>query len=116
MSALILSTDLACLSTVTGTAELHGYTVEGAMSPAALLQKAAGCRLVLLDLNSPGVDPAALLPKLRELQPSPAVVAFGPHVHEARLAAACAAGCEEVLTRGQFHQRLAEVLARYLGP
>lgn len=114
MSAVILTTDLACLSTVTGTAQLHGYTVAAAMSTAALLEKAAGSRLVLLDLNSPGVDPAAILPKLRELKPAPAVVAFGPHVHEAKLAAARAAGCDDVLTRGQFHQRLAEVLGRYL--
>jgi CheY-like chemotaxis protein len=115
MSAVLLTTDLACLSAVTGTAKARGYSVVAAMSPAALLEKAPGCRLVLLDLASPGVDPSALMPRLQKLTPAPAVVAFGPHVHEKNLAAAKEAGCDEVLTRGQFHRDLPEVLQRHLG-
>jgi len=34
------------------------------------------------------------------------VVAFGPHVHEERLAAAREAGCDEVLSRGEFFARV----------
>jgi hypothetical protein len=34
------------------------------------------------------------------------VVAFGPHVHEERLAAARNAGCDEVVSRGEFFARL----------
>jgi CheY-like chemotaxis protein len=114
MSAILLTTDLACLSAVTGTAKMHGLVVDAAMSLAALLEKAAGRRLVLLDLASPGVDPAQLVPRLRSMHANIAIVAFGPHVHEARLLAAREAGCDEVVTRGQFHRQLAEILRRYL--
>ena len=100
MSAILLTSDLACSSKLTGAASQAGFSMAVAMSPVALLEKAAGCRLVLLDLNSPGVDPVELVPKLRSLHPSPAaIVAFGPHVHESKLNAARDAECDEVLTR-----------------
>lgn len=115
MSAILLSSDLACSSKVSGAASQAGFSLAVAMSPAALLDKAAGCRLVLLDLNSPGVDPGELVPELRALQPPPdVIVAFGPHVHELKLNAARDAECDEVLTRGQFHNQQAELLRRYL--
>jgi hypothetical protein len=40
------------------------------------------------------------------------VIAFGPHVHEDRLAAARAAGCDSVLSRGQFFSQAENVLGR----
>jgi hypothetical protein len=42
------------------------------------------------------------------------LVAFGPHVQEARLQAAADAGCAPVLSRGQFNARLTEYLADWL--
>jgi hypothetical protein len=41
----------------------------------------------------------------------PQVVAFGPHVHETLLVAAEAAGCDLVLSRGQFFSRLDEIVS-----
>lgn len=41
-------------------------------------------------------------------------VAFGPHVQEARLQAAAAAGCDPVLSRGQLNARLDLFLAEWL--
>jgi hypothetical protein len=38
------------------------------------------------------------------------IIAFGSHVHEARLACAEQAGCDLVLSRGQFSARPAEYL------
>ena len=38
------------------------------------------------------------------------VVAFGPHVHEQRLAAARDAGCDLVVSRGQFFSQLETIL------
>ena len=115
MSAVLLTTDLACLSSVTEMAKFYGLSVEPAMSPAALLKEDAGRRLVLLDLNSPGIHPAELVPQIRSLQPSAVIIAFGPHVHEVKLSAARAAGCDEVLTRGQFHRTLGQILRHYVG-
>lgn len=46
--------------------------------------------------------------------PSTPIIAFGPHVHEQKLAAARQAGCTAVLTRGQFHRDIAGVLRSHL--
>jgi hypothetical protein len=49
---------------------------------------------------------------LRDLDNPPRkIVAFGPHVHEAKLAAARSAGCDEVISRGRFHAELIEIVA-----
>ena len=70
--------------------------------------------LVLLDLNTPGVNLADLIPALRDAaNPPRSIIAYGPHVHEDRLAAAAAAGCDEVLTRGQFNARMDDLLAKW---
>jgi CheY-like chemotaxis protein len=55
---------------------------------------------VVIDLETPGVDIADLVVAIRP-QGDLRVVAFGPHVHAARLEAARAAGCDAVLSRGQ---------------
>jgi CheY-like chemotaxis protein len=115
MAAVLLTADLACSSKVAGAAVRTGRRVEIAMSVAALIEKGAGAELVILDLMSPATDPIGLLPKLRALAPPPIIVmAFGPHVNEERLAAAREAGCDEVISRGQFHSRLDELLSKYV--
>jgi len=38
------------------------------------------------------------------------VIAFGPHVHEKRLEAARRAGCDVVVSRGQFFAQLNTIL------
>jgi len=95
-----------------------GDQLETALSADALIAKLTGAAVpgavVLLDLNSPGVDPAAVVPRLKSLpQPPQAIIAFGPHVHEQKLAAATAAGCDVVLTRGQFDSQMRELLAKF---
>jgi CheY-like chemotaxis protein len=115
MAAVLLTADLACSSKVAGAAARTGRSVEIAMSVAALIEKGAGAELIILDLMTPAADPIELLPKLRALAPpSNTVLAFGPHVNEERLAAAREAGCDEVITRGQFHSRLDELLSKYV--
>src|SRR5260221_690268 len=107
---LFLTADLVFSSRVAAVAERLGARMQLVSAPAVLLEKltAAGDRpVVLLDLNTSGFDPQTLVPELRRGTPAPvAVIAYGPHVHEARLAAAVAAGCEPVLTRGQFNARM----------
>ena len=56
---------------------------------------------VVIDLETPGLDIAALMSGLPAVD-KPRVVAFGPHVHERLLNAARDAGCDAVLTRGQI--------------
>jgi len=113
MTVLLFTTDLACSSRVTGEGNARGVPVAVAMSAGALLEKSAGCRLVLLDLNSPGVDPSELVPALSAHDPVPTIIAFAPHVHETKLQSATIAGCHQVLTRGQFHSQVGEILQKY---
>jgi hypothetical protein len=71
--------------------------------------------VALLDLNSPGVNPVVVVPQLKALaNPPKAIIAFGPHVHEAKLADAKAAGCDLVLTRGQFDAQMDKLIADFL--
>ncbi len=86
------------------------------MSADELLTAAAqrGPNSVFLDLSMPNIDVAALVRDLRNLElPPERIVAFGPHVHGPLLQQAKHAGCDEVLTRGQFHANLEAVL---IGP
>lgn len=118
MSTLALISDLMMQSHVSGAATRAGASLEIVGTADALLAKAEAGQpnLVILDLSHPGLEPGELMPRLKELIPSGAVtVAFGPHVHQQRLAAASAAGCELVISRGQFHAQTEEILKRYAG-
>ncbi len=71
----------------------------------------AGCGVVIADLDALGTDPAPAVAAL--VRAGVAVLAFGPHVEGARLAAARAAGAV-VLPRSAFLERLPELLATVL--
>lgn len=71
-------------------------------------------KVILIDLSISGLDAAHLVPQLRKLSPPPgAILAFGPHVHRVKLAAARDAGCDEVFSRGEFNSRKEKILADY---
>jgi DNA-binding response OmpR family regulator len=113
MSVVLLSADLSVSSASVGAAARAGTTLKTAFDVATLLShvRAEPTRLVIIDLGTPRIDPAQLVRDLRELPgQNPRIVAFGPHVHEQKLAAARAAGCDEVLTRGQFHSHLDDII------
>ena len=115
-TVLFLTADMMFLPQLSGAGKVHGCDVQLAMNPSALIEKAgaAAVALVILDLGTPGLDTRDLVPKLRALeQPPKAIIAYGPHVHEARLAAAAEAGCNEVFTRGQFNAQMSAILQRY---
>jgi hypothetical protein len=61
-------------------------------------EDAAGAACVVVDLASHG----ASLPAIRAAAPHARLVAYGPHVDEAALAAADAAGADAVLPRSRF--------------
>ncbi len=72
-------------------------------------------RMVLIDLNTPALDLASLVPAIRTAAPEAVIVAFGPHVHTERLRAAREAGCHAVLTRGQLVSGLPDLLSQLDG-
>ncbi|MGE0607194.1 MAG: hypothetical protein AB7O62_08890, partial [Pirellulales bacterium] len=80
-----------------------------AWNPAQLAEKSADASLVLLDLAA-RFELADVMAELQSRSPRPKVIAFGPHGQVDRLQAAAAAGCDAVLSRGEFHARLGEIL------
>ena len=106
MNVLLVTTDLLAASQFEGAASSAGAKLITA-SPKKAVEKVASTAagVVVLELASPLGDVAALVGALKQLNPPPAVIAFGPHVQEAKLQAAADAGCDEVLTRGQFHRK-----------
>ncbi|MEX2141951.1 MAG: hypothetical protein WD894_21980 [Pirellulales bacterium] len=115
MSVLFLSSDLVFSSRLAGAGQRLGVAVSAVSSIDAAVARVHGdsIGLVILDLSSANVDPQVAVSRLRESQPDLAVIAYAPHVHENRLRAAAAAGCTEVLTRGQFDRQIEDLLVRY---
>lgn len=115
LPGLLLTRDLFFSSRITGTAAALGLKVEVAPTAAAACDqlKSADFGCLFVDLGDAAVNIAELLPAL-PAEHRPPVVAFGAHVAEQRLQDAAAAGCDEVLTRGQLSSRLPDLLKKYL--
>ena len=118
MLIVFFTTDLLFPSRVGGVARRHGVAMEIVTSAESLFTKIDDDHerplVVLLDLNCSVVDAAQIVPRLKSLSHPPAIIAFGPHVHEAKLGAARDTGCDLVLTRGQFDAQMEAILTRYL--
>jgi CheY-like chemotaxis protein len=113
MSALALISELAMGSQVAAAAKRAGAEVELVSSEQAMIAGAERLRpsLAIVDLGHPGLDVRALFERLKPLLPPGATsIAFGPHVHKERLAAAREAGFGLVISRGQFHAEMDEIL------
>ncbi|NIP84466.1 MAG: hypothetical protein GTO03_02475 [Planctomycetales bacterium] len=110
----MLSSDLLIASQAAAAATAAGAEFAHAPSAAAVQQQLDQhpADLIAIDLASCEKSLEQLVPQLRQLAPAALqIVAFGPHVHHARLAAARAAGCDQVLTRGQFHAEMQQLFA-----
>jgi DNA-binding NarL/FixJ family response regulator len=109
MHAVLLTGDLMVASRVAGAAARVGVSLETAatVERAVALCEQGRARLVLVDLSAPALKPRELVERLASVATvRPRIVAFGPHVHEALLSAAREAGCDEVVSRGEFFARL----------
>lgn len=109
---LILSDDLLDSSRIAGHAKAAGFEAMTCRDSAALL--AAIDRqpsLALIDLHNPGLAIESVVPALQGA--GVRVIGFGSHVDVARLKAARAAGCDEVLPRSAFFEGLE---AKLTGP
>lgn len=111
---LLFSRDLMFISRMTGTASQLGKQVDVVGQWEDLLQRAAegsfGC--LFLDLSISGLDLPEIVSRMRDLGIK--TVAFGAHVQTEQLAAAEAAGCDEVHPRSRFSAQLPQILARCL--
>lgn len=118
MTVILVSNDLMAASNIRGAAQSQQIPLTILANIDAVIRQCneGSVDLVVLDLSTPGLDPGAVLPKLRGTEHPPgAVIAYGPHVHQQRLDKATEAGCDEVLTRGQMHAQADAVLRRYAG-
>jgi CheY-like chemotaxis protein len=110
-AVVFLSSDLMFSSRVAGAARTLGVPLVLVADPAKLAEKLPSeCRLAFVDLAFPQLDVPAVIATVRKAAPQAKILAFGAHVDEAALAAAQAAGCDQVLTRGQFHKQYVDLL------
>ena len=114
-AAVALVADLLFASKVRGAASAAGVEATTVTKGEALLAevRARSPRLVLIDLESRGVDAPALVAALKA-DPGTAdipVVAFGSHVNGEALKAAREAGADRVLARSAFVRELPSLLA-----
>lgn len=114
---VLLSSDLMISSQLMGPAQQQGVVLQTAASAGDLIAKCEGqtVALVVLDLTHPSLNCVELVASLRAIETPPgAIVAFGPHVHEKKLAAARDAGCDGVFSRGQFFSQAGEVFRNFV--
>jgi CheY-like chemotaxis protein len=113
MQAIYLTTDLFFSSRIVSLARQQGWDMHLVGNSAAVLQRAtsaAPLQLLLIDLQHSNVNLAELISTLRPQHPQLRVIAYGPHVDEALLENARQAGCDQVLSRGQFNQQASSLL------
>ena len=117
MKLVLLSQDLMIGSHLSGTAKTLGLdmvTVSNQNRAVEIICD-ADCKLLFVDLRLPGLKIDHLVRDVTEIcSEHVPIVACGPHVHEAKLAAAREAGCDAVVTRGQFDRDAGPILGNLL--
>jgi len=114
MTVLLLTRDLAVISQADGAAARNNIAIQTVSSEADAVDRCVelNASLIIVDLGMPSLDIESLVAQLQAAIPTlPRLMAFGPHVHTERLAAARAAGFDSVISRGQFFAQLDVVLA-----
>jgi CheY-like chemotaxis protein len=112
---VVLSDDLLDSSRIAGHGGAVGLNVVQCRDATALLAALEkGPTLAVLDLHNPGLDVADVVAELKAAGVR-RVIGYGSHVDAARLKAARAAGCDEVLPRSAFFEGLEERLSASAG-
>lgn len=111
---ILFANDLMLGSTVSGAVNAAGMEYRNVGNQAdAIAQATSSTRvLLLIDLGTAALDIASLA---TNLPPSvlQSAVAYGPHVHTAKLEAAVAAGIGRVLSRGQFSATVGRLVQEF---
>ncbi|MEZ6124340.1 MAG: hypothetical protein R3C49_14375 [Planctomycetaceae bacterium] len=110
---ILLASDLMLTSSVSSLAASAGIGFRSTDSIEAVLQFMAEVpdAALLVDLGCPGLQLSDIAGKLDSRVLSKAV-AYGPHVHAAKLQAARDAGFGTVLSRGQLTAQLPTLISR----
>jgi len=115
MTAVLLTDDLMTASRVEGAARRAGVTLVTCSDAAGVATRCNEQQVdrLIVDLSSGSGDVATIIERLSAASARrPLMIAFGPHVHEKLLTAAAEAGCEQVVSRGQFFAELDTMFAR----
>jgi hypothetical protein len=113
MSAVLVSGDMMISSRIMSAAKRAGVMVAIALSLGDLKQRlTAQTRLVMFDLSHLGSTAADVVAAVQAGSPGAQIVAFGPHVDERLLDSARNAGCDVVMSNGQFHRVHEAILAK----
>lgn len=108
---LYFSADLMSTSRVQGPARQQGIDLQTVASQKGCLEAISpDVTALLVDLNPPARDAVATIAAARAQHPDLRIVAHGPHVQVEMFRAAREAGASDVLTNGQFHKQVGEVL------
>ena len=115
MTVVLLTDDLMVASRVEGAARRAGVALVTSSDVAGVASNCSERQVaqLIVDLSSRSVHIATIIEQLgKTMENRPPIVAFGPHVHDKLLAAAASAGCEQVVSRGQFFAELDAMFAR----
>jgi DNA-binding response OmpR family regulator len=109
---LLVCSDLFFSTQLRSAAQSAGAQPDVELQPARVAERIGGgeYRLVVVDLETTGLDIAALIASL-PAENRPHVLAFGPHVQAQRLKAARDAGCDTVVPRSIAAQTLVELVS-----
>lgn len=67
--------------------------------------------LVILDMGTRNLDLTTVVAAIRGSLPNSPIVAFGPHVNESMMRGAAEAGCDRVMSRGEFVANLSDIVS-----
>jgi DNA-binding NarL/FixJ family response regulator len=113
MTIVALVTDLMFSSRISAEARAAEVPMKFVSSTEALRERlaAGNISLVILDLNSAGLDVSSAIAACRAAAHPPRIVGFAAHVQGDVIKAAHAAGADEVLARSAFVQKLPAILS-----
>lgn len=114
MAVVLLTDDLMVASRVDGAARRVGVELVNCADAESIVARCAEHSIdrLIIDLSSRG-GVARIVDRFETAGVTrPPMTAFGPHVHKERLTAAAEAGCEQVISRGQFFTELDAIFAR----
>jgi CheY-like chemotaxis protein len=104
--------DLMFTVRISDAAKREGVAVEFVKTPDEALQRAVGSAAIILDLNFISADLIARL-KSAEATRSIPLIGYVSHVETEVIRRAREAGCDTVMARSAFVQKLGEMLSAY---
>jgi DNA-binding NarL/FixJ family response regulator len=113
-----LAADMIFASKIRGTADAVGVPVMVVTTAGRLIEalKTILPRLVLIDLDTRGLDIGGVIADVREASPDAEILAYVSHVRVDAIEAARVAGAHQVLARSAFTRTLPEILKRGSAP